>query len=848
MDQIIKLKNGQKIITENNSDAYHVLSGTVFVYMVPYKDEEVGRRALICVVSAGQNIPCFSYRDKDYCDWKFLIMASSEAELMLIPMGTTKPLKEKFAKKSEALNYRYEGFEEGMLDKYRMILAREDAYFIKTCQEKDIVKKRTDDLIQSIMDDDITEADYHDVDDELYKTVAMLCNRTHIPIESFGKISQCTKGEMTINDIARVSGFSVREILLDSDWYKKDIGIIFAYTYDKQPVACIPKGQNSYNYILGGVYKGAVREDIAKNIDPKAYMLYRPLPDHALTWRDVFKYSFHSINKTDLISMLLLTVIVSGINLVVPSLTEKFYDKYIPAAGLKDIYGIGLIALSFIIGAILFSCVKGINSLRLSSHIKYDVQNAIYQRVYSFPESFFRKYESADLNLRIMTFGDTLESLVMMSISMVVFMISALLYICRMLTYSLALSVIGIAIVLVLCTINLIISRMCMKYEEMTRELNGSISSKLYQFICGIDKIHMAGVEDRALYEYLYPLTVKCKALISQGTLRDIQTIISTILNGLIPVLYYIFLYYQSDHVSLGTYVAFTTAFGMASSALSSMAETLTSTLMMKSVLDRAEPILSQETENNSNKVIPEKLQGNIDIDHVSFSYENDDKEVLHDVSIHINEGEYIGIVGKSGSGKTTLFKLLLGFEKPTSGNIYYDNQGTDSVDMNMLRNQLGVVLQDGRLISGSIYENIVVTHPETTVAEVEEVLKTVSLKADVDAMPMGIHTIMSENSETISGGQKQRILIARALIGRPKILLMDEATSALDNSLQSSICDTFKQMDCTKIVIAHRLSTIKDCDRIIVVDDGRIAEEGSYETLMSNRGLFYELSTRQII
>jgi len=848
MDQIYNLKNGKKIITDSGLDAYHVIDGTVHVYMVPVRGEKIGRRALISIVNAGQSIPGFSYTDNDYNEWKFLIMANSDASLMLIPLGTTGPLKEKFAKKSNAINYSHEGFEEAMLDKYRMILAREDAYFIKTCQEKNVVKQRTDELIDSIMNDDIVETDYVGVDDVMYKTCAMLCRRVHIPIESYRKISQSSEGNITINDIARVSGFAVREILLDNDWYKKDVGIIFAFTYDKEPVACIPKSQNSYNYIISGTFKGKMTEDVAKSIDPKAFMLYRSLPSESLNWKDIVKFSFFSLNKTDLISLLLLTIIVSGINLLIPTLTEKYFDSFIPKEMVKEIYAVGIIVLAYIVGSIMFSIVKSMNSMRMSSHIKYDVQNAIYQRVYEFPESFFRNYESAVLNRKVTTFGDKLESFVMLLISLFVFLLSGIMYICRMLGYSITLSAIGLAVVITLCTVNFIISKLCVKYENMAGELNGKINSRLYQFVCGIGKIHMAGVEDRALYEYLYPLTVKCKTLISQGTLRDIQNIIATILNGMVPLFTYIFLYYQTDHVSLGAYVAFTTAFGMASAALTAFGETLTSVMIVKTLLDSSRPLLEQEPEVTKEKTIPDKLIGAIDLDHVSFSYSREEKEVLSDISLHIDAGEYVGIVGKSGSGKSTLLKLLLGFENPVSGNIYYDNQGTDSVDMKCLRKQLGVVLQEGRLISGSIYDNIVVSHPEADLSLIEEVLKLVNLKSDIDAMPMGIHTILSENSETISGGQKQRILIARAIINNPRVILMDEATSALDNVAQAVVCETLKKMDATKLVIAHRLSTVRECDRIIVLDEGRVKEEGSFEELLSKKGLFYELASRQII
>ena len=217
-------------------------------------------------------------------------------------------------------------------------------------------------------------------------------------------------------------------------------------------------------------------------------------------------------------------------------------------------------------------------------------------------------------------------------------------------------------------------------------------------------------------------------------------------------------------------------------------------------------------------------------------------------LSLHIHPGEYVGIVGPSGCGKSTLLKLLLGFETPKTGQVCYDGHDLRTLDKRQLRRYLGVVLQNGKLIAGSIFENITITAPWATQADVLAVVDAVGLAEDIARMPMGLHTVLSENSNTISGGQQQRILIARAIISHPSILIFDEATSALDNLTQAAVCESLEAMDVTRIVVAHRLSTIQNCDRILVLKDGGIAEEGNYEELMAKRGLFYLLASRQIL
>jgi ATP-binding cassette subfamily C protein len=262
---------------------------------------------------------------------------------------------------------------------------------------------------------------------------------------------------------------------------------------------------------------------------------------------------------------------------------------------------------------------------------------------------------------------------------------------------------------------------------------------------------------------------------------------------------------------------------------------------------ERVKPILETLPEKQEEAVMPGDLLGEIEGNHVSFSYSEDGPTVLKDVSFRIKPGEYIGIVGSSGCGKSTLLKLLLGFETPQSGRVYYDGRDIDSIDKRELRKRLGVVLQNGGLITGSIYDNVTITTPYATKEQVEQAIRDVGLEKDIAYMPMGLHTVLSEGEGSVSGGQRQRILIARAIVGQPKILYFDEATSALDNATQAAVCEGLENLHVTRVAIAHRLSTIMHCDRIFVMDDGNIVEEGNYEQLMEKQGLFYRLASRQM-
>jgi len=199
-----------------------------------------------------------------------------------------------------------------------------------------------------------------------------------------------------------------------------------------------------------------------------------------------------------------------------------------------------------------------------------------------------------------------------------------------------------------------------------------------------------------------------------------------------------------------------------------------------------------------------------------------------------------------TGCGKSTLMRLMLGFETPQKGAIYYDGKDLASLDLKSLRRNIGTVMQNGKLFQGDIYSNIVISAPRLTMTEAWEAAEKSGIADDIRAMPMGMHTIISEGSGGISGGQRQRLMIARAIAPKPRILMFDEATSALDNITQKIVSDSLDSLKCTRIVIAHRLSTIKQCDRIIVLDKGKIIEDGKYEDLITQNGYFAQLVARQ--
>ena len=259
-------------------------------------------------------------------------------------------------------------------------------------------------------------------------------------------------------------------------------------------------------------------------------------------------------------------------------------------------------------------------------------------------------------------------------------------------------------------------------------------------------------------------------------------------------------------------------------------------------------PIFKEEPEISKARKMITDISGGFEVDNVSFRYDEHMPYVLDHLNLTVRPGEYVAIVGKTGCGKSTLMRLLLGFESPESGTARYDGMDLESLDLHSLRRCIGVVLQDGKLFQGDIYSNIVISAPWLSEEEAWKAADLAGLGDDIRAMPMGMHTMITANGGGVSGGQRQRIMIARAIAARPKLLMFDEATSALDNITQRIVSDSLASLSCTRIVIAHRLSTIRQCDRIIMLSNGKIIEDGTYEELLAANGEFADMVRRQQI
>ena len=378
--------------------------------------------------------------------------------------------------------------------------------------------------------------------------------------------------------------------------------------------------------------------------------------------------------------------------------------------------------------------------------------------------------------------------------------------------------------------------------EQMT--LSGRESGMTYALITGIQKIKLAGAEKRAFARWGNLYAQSAKMTYDPPMFLKLNSVISLA----ISLTGTLVMYYMSVRagLSVADYYAFNTAYGMVSGAFLSLAGIALSAAQIRPILTMVQPFFDAVPEVSDGKQVIERLSGGIELNNVSFRYNENMPLILDDLSLKIRPGQYVAIVGRTGCGKSTLLRLLLGFEKPQKGAIYYDGKDLERIDLRSLRRRIGVVMQNGKLFQGDIYSNIVISAPWLSQQDAWEAAELTGIAEDIRRMPMGMNTIISEGSGGISGGQRQRLMIARAIAPKPKILMFDEATSALDNITQKKVSESLDRLKCTRIVIAHRLSTIRQCDRILVLDQGKIVEDGTYDELIASDGFFAELVARQ--
>lgn len=869
--QTILLQKNERYFTHNKHQAIWISQGGVCVYIIKWDKKtqsavEQFVRLMDVTVANRVLIPAFEYIDARREEWRFVITATEPGTVLSVrDDAATEVLRRNFLASAGITTYEQEGgslngFENSLIAFYNKRRAMDSNIIRISEADAPKVRETVFEHIKSGVNE--TEKPHDREKNSIYGAVKYACQKCGIQNLASEEelIRDLGKQELSVNDIAVACKFISRKALLDEKWYESDCGTMVAQmVYEKKnaqgkitairyPAVLFRKKNRYWLYNTHTQEESPVTKDMMGNIDPNVYLIGRAFPSRSLTRKDILTFVKKSFRVSELIWFAALSLIGTLIGVLIPKLNQLIYDDYIPLGDMNVLTQICLVVAAFMIGNVFMSIVKNLYGCIIPSRAGYEVQDALYHRLFSLKESFFRNIESADLAQRIMGVSGIVNSIVKMLIGNGLSLVLGLIYVVQISRLSGKMAIAALLMLSAYAAIIFFLSLKNAKYAKAVSESSGEASGKLYQYITGIDKIRMAGSEERAILKYIEPVVRGKKISIQANRLSEVTDILIDIGGSVFSMILYLIIIKSNIRISTGAFIAFTTAFGALNDIFMGCVQAIVDYLTMKPDIERVKSVFTEEPEDNEDKEVVTGLKGEISVENVTFSYNPDQTPILNNISLHIRPGEYLAVVGPSGSGKSTLLKLLLGFETPVNGRIAYDGKDIKSVDKHSLRRNLGVVLQNGKLIAGSIFENITITSSEPDTAKVFRTIEDVGLKADIDQMPMGIHTVLGESGGTISGGQQQRILIARAIYHDPAVLFFDEATSALDNLTQAKVCESLEKRNMTRVVIAHRLSTVKDCDRIIVLDRGTIIEEGNYDALMEQKGYFYQMASRQII
>ena len=643
-------------------------------------------------------------------------------------------------------------------------------------------------------------------------------------------------------------GMMYRRIRLENRWYYDATGAFLGFLKEGEiPVALIPSGLNGYRcYDASSGESFKINGENVRRLKPEAYCFYRPFPQKEMTLASLFGYILGCLRAADFILILAVTLLSTLVGLLLPRLTGLLYGEVLESRNVSVLLAMAVFMICVRISRLVITTGSGLISGCVQTRLQLNIESAVMMRVLTLPPGFFRTYNSGETSSRMQSVNALCAGLASAVLSSGLTSLVSLLYITQIFSYTPALVFPSLVIILLSIALSTVTMLLETGRQKRLLEQNARTLGLAFALVNGIQKIRLSGAEKRAFAHWAKEYNKSAKLSYNPPLLLKVNSTFNQMLQlGGTVVLYSIAL---TAGVAMKDYMAFNTAYGMVAGAFASLASTAMVFSQIRPVLSMASPILKAIPETSEHGKVITGLRGNIELNSVSFRYVKDGKKIIDNLSLKIRAGEYVAITGPSGCGKSTLIRLLLGFEKPERGTIFYDGQNIEQIDLKSLRRRIGTVMQNGGLFNDTIYANIAISAPSLTMDEAWQAAEKACIADDIREMPMGMHTMISEGQGGISGGQKQRLMIARAIAPKPSILIFDEATSALDNIAQKKVTEALDELHCTRLVIAHRLSTIRSCSRILYLEDGKIREEGTYSELMELNGRFADMVARQQI
>jgi len=703
--------------------------------------------------------------------------------------------------------------------------------------DQEAMRRAAENLSQTLLSDSFS---FEEVEDD----IILILRYYKLPYVKVPK--EVTDEKEKVNYVCSASGLMKREVRLEKGWYKCAFGAFLCKFKDSDKyVAVIPNTFGKYSYFDKESKKRIkLNRKTAELFEDNAICFYKPLPNTSLSVFQLVKFGLSSWSVSDIIWTVILLLITTSVGLCLPILNEFLFSTVVTEKSISLLLSTLLYIVCVNLSMLLINVMKSMFSQRNGVKMDAALRSASMIRMLSLSPAFFSQYSSGEIMTR-MEYMNTISSRIVNTIfSTILPSLFSLAYLSQINVYTSELLIPSLIVILAQVTFSIYTTFRQMKISKRIMEIEVENSGIGIEMISGIQKIKVTGSEKRTFARYADEFAKQTRLSYNPPFFNKFNGVISLTITLLGQLLIYSTIIGTS--ITASEYYAFQASFGMISGAITSLVAVALEVANLKPSIEMLQPLIQDVPENIDNAREILYLDGRIDINNISFKYNENEKNIIKNLSLKIKPGEYVAIVGKTGCGKSTLVKLLLGFIKPQTGSILYDNLDLESLEKRSLRRKIGTVMQNDQLFTADIYNNIVICDPTLSLDRAWEAAEIAGIADDIRKMPMGMHTIISEGSGGISGGQKQRIAIARAIAPRPKILIFDEATSALDNITQRKISKSLDKLDCTRIVIAHRLSTIKNCDRIIVIDDGHIVEDGTYDELVNKNGLFTSLINRQ--
>ena len=637
-----------------------------------------------------------------------------------------------------------------------------------------------------------------------------------------------------------------RQVKLEGRWWSRCTGKLLGFMCeDDTPVILSPRFSD-YSFIHPKTGQRCLAKRDHTLLKPEAFTLCYPLPQRNLTLSAYIWHALKQLNSLDAFYTLLACLGVVLLTMFTPYVCKLLFDEVIPSGDASQLTPIAVLLFSAAVGLVLVQLTRNLLVIRMKDKIEYSLQAPLMTRLLMMPTSFFKEFAPGDLANRLLSVVRISSQLTEDMLStMLSFLFTAVLFI-QFFTYGGPLLYTGV-LVLAFYLFTILLqyyyrSRVQIKVNASSSKLLGLV----FSLISGAQKIRTNGAEIRAFRHWAIAYEPS-----DAFSSRYIMTMITNALSYNARLLPMIVTMLAAWHYGLGLsdYIAYCSVLAIATETVSQFQRIIIDVAQLATEVRLCSPILTANSEIKQDMVFMKDISGDISVSGLKFRYSEDMPYLFDGLDLHINAGDYVALVGPSGCGKSTLVRLLLGFEQAEGGSIFYDEFNLDDVSKPSLRqNCVSICLQDGQLVEGTVRDNILFGNSWLSDDDVWEAVRMAALEEDIKKMPHGLDTHISADGQGVSGGQRQRILIARALIRKPSILFLDEATSALDNISQHIVTENLANMKCTRITIAHRLSTIRQCNRIIVINKGRVVEDGSFDELMALGGLFSDIVKRQTI